>query len=93
MCVSNPDNKGRAVPTWSCGPATSRCGRRSWLSRPPAAVIGAGPGAGGGDRFSCRRRPRRAHWHVGCIPNASSTDAYALYSVANGRFVEGAAPT
>ena len=86
-----PITRAGTVATWSCGPATSRSGRRSWLSRSPVAIILRLLPPGGGNRPKPQLPPApnwRAPTRSVPIPNLSSTSAYALYSMANGRFVE-----
>jgi hypothetical protein len=79
MCLSNPDNKGRDGNNL----VLRSCNQSVWQ-----AFIAVAP-TGGRERKVLPPAPRPPRWDTSeVIPNPSSDDAYALYSVANGRFVE-----
>ena len=79
MCVSNPDNKGRDGKNL----VLRSCNRLMWQAFMAVKL--------GQHDTKLPTAPTPPSWHGSeVIPNGSSHDAYALYSVANGKFVEGA---
>ena len=86
MCVANPDNKGMDGKNL----VLRSCNQKAWQ-----AFMAVKPEVAHGGRVRWRPARRRCpacrhRRHVGCHPHGSSHSAYALYSVVNGRFVEGA---
>ena len=82
MCVSNPNNQGPG----GSNLVLRTCNQQMWQA------FLALPISGGGNRHL----PPPPNWRTPTssvpIPNPSSTFAYALYSMANGRFVEVTGP-
>jgi hypothetical protein len=78
MCVSNPNNPGPGGSNLVLRP----CNQQMWQAFLALPIYGGGN----------HRLPPPPTWRAPTssvpIPNASSTSAYALYSMANGRFVE-----
>jgi hypothetical protein len=89
MCVSNPDNKGKG----GTNLVLRACNQSVWqafMAVPPTKVTVKPPPAPQ-YYYKLPSAPTAPRWSDSkVIPNGSSTTDYALYSVANGRFVEGA---
>jgi hypothetical protein len=89
MCVSNPNNPGRDGSNLVLRP----CNQQMWQAFLALPISGGGkPKPKLQLRNSKPVLPPAPTWRAPTssvpIPNASSTSAYALYSMANGRFVE-----
>ena len=89
MCVSNPNNPGRD----GSNLVLRTCNQQKWQAFLALPISGGDhsrllPSGSG----SFKRLPSAPTWRAPTrsvpIPNVSSTSAYALYSMANGRFVE-----
>lgn len=95
MCVANPNNPGRD----GSNLVLRTCNQQKWQAFLALPISGG--------RYSSSKLPSGDHppkpqlpppptWRAPTrsvpIPNVSSTSAYALYSMANGRFVEVAGP-
>jgi hypothetical protein len=77
MCVANPDNKGMGGTDLVLRP----CNQQVWQ-----AFMAVKPG----HDHKLPEAPTAPSWRGSeVIPTGSSHDAYAVYSVANGKFVEG----
>ena len=99
MCLSNPDNKGRDgknlvlrscnQSVWQAFIAVAPTEARRMSPMPTPTLTPGPPPPPPHQRKVLPPAPSAPSWRTSkVIPNPSSDDAYALYSVANGRFVE-----